>query len=225
MRTFEEWLRFSFDRPAAPSQGGDEWYWRSEFEGELLEWAEAREAFVRYMTKLLREPSCLAAFSREQVAQGLWFLLGPSPASWDEVPYESELDLEARRELVRSVPEFFERYFAPQLANAAPAYGADAGDELAIACFMWWDLWRPFVDVPPSADHVAVDREILAALRTIASGSTVACIESALHGLNHLHERMPDEVEQCIDELLERSSEWPESLREYAAGARERGWQ
>ena len=225
MRTFEEWLRFSFDHPAAPSQGGEEWYWRPEFEGELLAWAADRASFVRHVTRLLREPSCLAAFSREQVAQGLWFLLGPSPASWDEVPYDSELDLDARRELVRSVPAFFERWFAPQLENAAPASASDSGDALATVCFMWWDLWRPFGEGSPSADHAAMDREILAALRTIASGSTVACVENALHGLNHLHERMPDEVEQCIDELLDRSSEWPAALREYAAGARERGWQ
>lgn len=37
MRTFEDWLRFSFDHPVGPSEGGDEWYWQPEFEAELLE--------------------------------------------------------------------------------------------------------------------------------------------------------------------------------------------
>lgn len=224
MRTFEDWLRFSFDHPVGPSEGGDEWYWQPEFEAELLEWAEERDTFVRHMTRLLREPECLAPFTREQVAQGLWFLVGPSLASWDEVPYDATLDLDARREMIRVVPDFFERWFAVRLADAAPSHGADAGDELAIACFMWWDLWQPFVEGDPTADQTAMDREVLQALRTIASSAAPACIESALHGLNHLNERMPEDVEQCIDELLQRSSAWPEALKEYAAGARERGW-
>lgn len=226
MRSFEDWLRFSFDHPAAPSEGGQEWYWQPEFEAELLVWAEERDTFVRHMTRMLREPACLAAFSREQVAQGLWFLVGPSLASWDEVPYDSELSQEARCEMVRAVPNFYERWLAVQLVGAAPAHGeAAAGDELATVCFMWWDLWRPFGDGSSSPDHAAVDREILNALRTIASSATPACIESALHGLNHLHERMPQEVEECIDSLLANASGWPDSLKEYAAGAREREWQ
>ncbi|MBI5170788.1 MAG: hypothetical protein HZA61_14965 [Candidatus Eisenbacteria bacterium] len=89
-----------------------------------------------------------------------------------------------------------------------------------MVCFMSWGLWRPSSEGAPSADHAAVDRESLAALRTAASGSTVACVERALHGLNHRHERMPREVESCIDALLQRSNAWPEALEEYGVGAR-----
>jgi len=55
--------------------------------------------------------------------------------------------------------------------------------------------------------------------QTLALDS-LACRESALHGLGHWHARYPQGVEQIIDDALGRAQAWPPDLLAYARIAR-----
>ena len=70
---------------------------------------------------------------------------------------------------------------------------------------MWWDLF-PRVDEPDDPSWRDLDETILDVLRGILSLSSIACRESALHGLNHWHGYYPGRVEAAV----ERS--WRESM-------------
>lgn len=48
----------------------------------------------------------------------------------------------------------------------------------------------------------------------------LACIESALHGLGHLHRHAPQEVEEAIDSWLLRTKNVRQELTQYAQAAR-----
>jgi hypothetical protein len=95
MQRFEEWVRFVFDHEVVERRG-ESWYWKAD--DELERWASDAALNVGRMTELLLRPASLAPFSREQVAQGLWFLLGPSPADLDRDLYDPAVELGINRQ-------------------------------------------------------------------------------------------------------------------------------
>jgi hypothetical protein len=74
--TFEQWAQTAFDHPFAEP----EWYWDQGFESlwEALGLTDALT--VRYLTRVFLEPELLKRYSLEQVAQGIWFLIGEAQA-------------------------------------------------------------------------------------------------------------------------------------------------
>lgn len=216
---FAGWLRYVFDHPVA-APGQEAWYWGDEAEAQHERWASDAAVNVGMLTRLLRESDSLDPFSRDQVAQGLWFLLGWSPIEVHRDIYAPEVELSARVSCIRATPTFFEAYVARHCLQEGPGSGADDEDDLAGACFMWWDLWLHGLDhVRADEGHVLVDAT-LEALSAIAAIPSVACIESALHGLNHVHEKAPEATEAVIDSLLGKSGGWAAKLVEYAHEAR-----
>jgi hypothetical protein len=88
-------------------------------------------------------------------------------------------------------------------------------------CYMWWDV-LPRHGVPARQDLRAIDEAILETLAKILSPDSVACKESALHGLGHWHVRYPEGVEGIIERFASRI---PAELKQYARDARTGGIQ
>ena len=219
MEQFEEWLRFVFDHPVR-ARKTQAWYWDDGLESEFERWASDATLNVGRVTRVFREPSSLAGFSRDQVAQGLWFLLGPTPCDIDSDPYDPAVEHRLRAECLEAASSFFATYLAAECRRAAPTYRDESADELAVTCFMWWDLWPRRGRHKASPDGDAVDAAILDTLAAIGAIPSVSCVESALHGLGHRHETHPERVERIVDALLGRSSDWPPALVQYAQAAR-----
>ena len=72
--TFEQWVQTVFDHPVSEP----EWYWDEEFEPlwKVLDLTDALT--VRYLTRIFLRPEPLNRYSLDQVAQGIWFLIGES---------------------------------------------------------------------------------------------------------------------------------------------------
>lgn len=220
MDSFAQWIRYVFDHPPVGREQR-EWYWGDGVEAEHEKWSADASTNVRRMTRLLQEPGSLAPFSRAQVAQGLWFLLGPSPADFDDDILAGEVALDLRLGCIGATPGFFEAYVARECLQQG---WGEHEDDLATVCFMWWDLWLHGLHWAPSEDTEALIDAVLKALCAIGAGRSVACIESALHGLNHLHEYAPQLSEAAVDALLRGNQSWPPKLIEYAQGARHGAW-
>jgi hypothetical protein len=86
------------------------------------------------------------------------------------------------------------------------------------ACYMWWDI-LPIGAQPDNADQMGLDHEILNAMESTLRLDSVACQESALHGLGHWQRSYPQRVTEIIDLFLQRQQGLREELRTYAMSA------
>lgn len=209
--SLETWLAAVFDHPAS----GPEWYWGPEFDEawDALDLDDA--ATVAYLTELFRQSDVLAPYSLEQVAKGIWFLIGDSsPAQPSLALIRTEVELAKRVACVRSMADFFSRYVSP----SAPGAADTTNDPFHIACYMWWDIFP----APGGARGPEVELQMacLDVMRACLDMPSELCQLSGLHGLNHWHPYHRWIVEEAIDAFLGGDRERSSSIRSYAASAR-----
>jgi hypothetical protein len=83
---------------------------------------------------------------------------------------------------------------------------------------MWWDL-LPITGQPNDPGQTGLDREILGVMESTLRLDSVACQESALHGLGHWQRSYPRRVTEIINSFLQRQQGLREELRTYAKSA------
>ena len=171
------------------------------------------ELTVQYLTRVFREPGGLSQYSLEQVAVGIWFLIGgASPGELAYALIRPEMALPGRTECVRAMTTFF-RDFVVQAAG--PVY-ADR-DPFHVACYMWWDIFP--LRMEPENGEPLLHTECLRVMQEVVALPSELCQMSALHGLNHWQGHHPAEVERIVDTFLARVNASPR-IRAYAARAR-----
>jgi hypothetical protein len=84
---------------------------------------------------------------------------------------------------------------------------------------MWWDTF-PSIGSPDDPNLGELQDATLAAMRSILNLDSVACQESALHGLGHWQYSRPDEVASIIDGFIAESDKARPELLIYARSAR-----
>jgi len=216
--TYEQWVRYIFDRDSA------QWYWEK-FLDLGNEWGEPLEkhwyrrdstVLCEYLTRLFREPDAVSVkYSRDQIASATWFIFGSS--AWMTVRLEPSVPESARVELVDSIHHVYRRLYAPLCAGLERV--EINKDPLAIACYMIWDmdcLW------PPKEPELAGIKE--AQYRVLEQSLTIrsdVVRRSALHGLGDTHYRAdPERVAAIIDRFLIANAELPGFIFDYAIDAR-----
>jgi hypothetical protein len=83
---------------------------------------------------------------------------------------------------------------------------------------MWWDI-IPFLRAPDDPSGRELDAAALSAMEEILSLDSLACQESALHGLGHWRHRYPERVGEIIGHAMSRPNDWPPELNAYARNA------
>ena len=78
----------------------------------------------------------------------------------------------------------------------------------------------PVYGGPRLEDRYALHRAALDVMATILDFESLACVESALHGLGHWHRAFPEPVEGLIDGFLATHSDARPELLTYARSAR-----
>ncbi len=209
--SFAAWVAAVFDHPV----GGPEWYWGESFADEWGALEVTDRLTVKYLTRLFREPAVLARFSLDQVAQGIWFLVGDaSPAQPSRALVEQGVPLAERIECVRTMIDFFGDFVAP----AAPGPADTDRNAFHIACYMWWDIFPSWGG--PRAGEPALHVACLEVMADVLWLRSELCQLSALHGLNHWHPHHAGAVERIVDAFLDRASDVTTRVREYALLAR-----
>jgi hypothetical protein len=212
-RKFADWVRYVFDRPICEPA----WY----FETDVDEFMPEPAQCVAYLTRLFRDPQpILASYSDEQLEQGLWYLVNSSCSDYMFSLLEPQLPWADRREGIRSIAKLFERLFAIRCTERLSHLDRVESRPLNSVCYVWWDVF-PTWGRPGNPDYVEVDRELLGAMRQILSLGSVACQESALHGLGHWHLNYAADVENAIDEYVARQTALTPELRQYAEAAQQ----
>jgi hypothetical protein len=208
--SFERWVEAVFDHPICDP----EWYWDDDFNVSWEPHEMTASLTVEYMTRLFSAPDDLRRYSLEQVAQGIWFMVGESsPGKNAHALLNPEVSLGQRTRCIRSVARFFEKFVAP----AAPTAVNTDNDPFHIACYMWWDIF-PTYDGTNSWEPELYEASLTAMSETLLLPSEL-CQLSALHGLNHWHEHHAEKVEAIIDGFVQKQ-ELTHRIRSYAALAR-----
>ena len=205
---FERWVDAVFDHPVRKP----EWYWAPDFDKQWDALGLDGPTTVSYLTRLYRESSTLSRFTLDQVAQGIWFLVGESsPAQPSHEVLNRAIPLDRRVTCIRSMATFFREF----VAGAAPAaYDIDTNN-FHIACYMWWDIFPTWGDVAPE-----IAEACLKTMADVLQSPAELCQLSALHGLNHWHTSHRAAVERTIDAFLETTEVITPRIRDYAAIAR-----
>lgn len=210
--TFAEWVRQVFHHPVADPA----WYW--DIDSDRSE--PAPHDCVAYLSRLFEEPElALARYPDAQVDRGLWYLVDNSCSNHMYSLIEPEVAWPQRRRGLRAMGILFERLFASRCSDHLGHLSEPASSPLNRVCYMWWDLF-PRHGYPVNAGYAEVDAELLAVMRRVLALDSLACQESALHGLGHWKHHYPEIVEQTIDEFLARTEGIRQELREYAGYAR-----
>jgi hypothetical protein len=215
--TFDEWIAAVFDHSVRRPQ----WYWDQDFEEHWDTLGLSDSVVVDYMTRLFLGPDRLKRYSLEQVAQGIWFLIGDSsPGESADTLLKSNVPLQQRVGCVDAMMKFFRVFVAP----AAPGAADERKDPFHMACFMWWDIFPARWDVP-NHGHRELHDACVNAMAGILKIPSELCQLSALHGLNHWYLHDVEKIESIVDTFLRETSGLTSRMVEYAWLARSGGAQ
>jgi hypothetical protein len=211
--TFDEWLIYVFDRPV--NAVANEWYW----DAEANWWDGSPAEIIQYITQAFENAAdVLQPYSDAQLNQGLWFIASNGCSDYMFALLDSIVPWTARQRCIRSIHELFEQCFSARCTPHLSHLDEPGASPLNMACYMWWDL-IPIIGQPEEPQHREIDQEILAVFESTLKLDSIACRESALHGLGHWQPYYPRQVEGIIHAFLENQTGLREELRTYAISA------
>ena len=210
--SFEDWRLFIFDHPAE----GPEWH----ADPAAPYWDGTAALTAEYVTRLFEDPAhALEGLTDAEINKGLWYLISPGLGEHMLCLDDPTLSIEFRVKVVRSCESLFRKLFLPRCSpHLSHRDWADAAPLNSI-CYMWWDI-MPVYGGPVLRDRQALHEAALSMMAAVLDMDSLACQESALHGLGHWHSGFPKETEEMIDRFLNTHPQIDPELRIYAQSAR-----
>lgn len=211
--TFEQWVEYVFDHPVRET--GQEWYWDSE-----ADWWDGPAAnTIQFMTRLFENAgSILEPYNDAQLNQGLWFLADNACSNHMFALLDSAVPWADRQRCIRSIHNLFEQCFAKRCTSHLSHRDEPGASPLNLVCYMWWDI-LPVAPQPNDIKRLDLDQAILGVMESTLQLDSIACQESALHGLGHWQQYYPRRVTGIIDAFLQGQKSLREELRSYAVSA------
>jgi hypothetical protein len=209
---FEQWLKFIFDHPV----GDPQWY----FDLEAPFWDAPAEITVDYISKFFENPNpFLKDYTDAQLNQGFWYLVSNGCSDMMFALTEPAVPLAQRLRCLSSFQLIFERVFAVRCSPHLSHCNEPGAGPLNRVCYMWWDL-LPLGGQPSVSSEKPMDCAALEVMANTLALPSIACQESALHGLGHWHFAYPAEVGKIIDHFLTENPTRCRELMTYAQSAR-----
>jgi hypothetical protein len=185
--TFEEWVTFVFDHPIDDSRL--EWYWALDADW----WDGPAPLTVDYLTQVFENTlSLFAPYSDSQLNQGLWYLASNACSNHMFALMDASVPWPARERCIRSFQLLYRDCFARRCTPHLSHLDEPGAGPLNSVCYMWWDM-LPVAGGPDDPARMELDSAILQVMENALHLDSIACRESALHGLGdtpqplHLH--------------------------------------
>jgi hypothetical protein len=211
--TFEEWVIFVFDHPVDDSRL--EWYWDLDADW----WDGPASLTVDYLTRAFENTlSVFAPYSDSQLNQGLWYLASNACSNHMFALMDASVSWPARERCIRSFQSLYQDCFASRCTPHLSHLDEPGAGPLNSVCYMWWDI-LPVAGRPDDAAGKELDQAILQVMDAALRLDSIACQESALHGLGHWHLHYARQVEGIIQAFLQRNQTLAENLQKYASSA------
>jgi hypothetical protein len=210
--SFEDWVYFIFDHPAE----GPEWH----ADPDAPFWNGPAALTAEYVTRLFDEPfPVLDGFSDAELNKGFWYLISPGLGEHMLCLDDPAVALDKRVRCIRSCTNLFRTLFLPRCSGHLSHLDEPHSNPLNSICYMWWDI-MPVYGGPRPEDRDALQRTAIATMGSILVLDSIACQESALHGLGHWHHPFPQEAETLIDSFVRKHPHMRPELAAYARAAR-----
>ena len=212
--TFDDFVEHAFGHEVRFH--GNPWF----FDLDHDSWDPTPGEAVAHATRLFEDPAAaLEWFSDAQIAQGLTYLFSTS-ASGDNGWFSStEVPLPDRVRLIESIGELFEKLFLPRCQPHLGHRSEGEARSLNGVCYMWWDEF-PSIALPKDPNRAALHAAALCTMERTLQIDSIACQESALHGLGHWATANAAEVARIIDRYVEDERRLDPRLAVYARSAR-----
>jgi hypothetical protein len=212
--SFDDWIEHAFSHEVRFQR--PQWFFDDDFDWWNPEPAQA----VAYLTRLFEEPKePLYWFTDAQIAQGLTYLVSTSASGDNGWLYSIEVPITNRIRCIESVVSLFAKLFMPRCTLDLSHLREPVTGPLNIVCYMWWDEF-PCIALPSDPAWHTLQQHALQAMERILNLDSIACRESALHGLGHWQRQCPAEVTAIVDRFLESSADRAPRLIAYAKSAR-----
>ncbi|WP_439374512.1 hypothetical protein [Bradyrhizobium sp. DASA03120] len=212
--TFEEWLEHAFGHEVRFQQAP--WYFDPDHD-----WWDPRPAqAIAYFTRLFEDPApALKGFADRQIAQGLTYLVNTMASGDSRWFCSTEVPVRERLRSVEAIVPFFERLFKPRCTpHLSHLSEVDAGT-LNGVCYMWWDAF-PSLAFAGDPNLPTIHDCALSTMERTLHLDSLACQESALHGLGHWQSGHQERVAKIIDEFCAPDAKIDARLLAYAKSAR-----
>lgn len=158
-------------------------------------------------------------FSDSQIAQGLTYLVSISASGDNGWFYSAEVPVGDRARCVEAVVSLFAQIFRPRCsAHLSHLSEVEAGS-LNVVCYMWWDEF-PCLALQGDPHAAFLHDTASRAMQKILGLRSLACEESALHGLGHWRRGHERRVESIIDHFVVTNPQTDPRLLAYAQSAR-----
>jgi hypothetical protein len=212
--TFDQWLEHAFGHEVRIQQAP--WY----FDLDHDWWDPTPAQAIAYLTRLFENPEpALECFADRQIAQGLTYLLNTMASGDSGWLCSTEVPGDERRRCVEAIAPFFERLFKPRCTPHLSHLSENDAGLLNGACYMWWDVF-PSLALASDPELPKLHDAALATMERILHLDSLACQESALHGLGHWQRQYQARVAAIIDDFCQAFPETDSRLLAYAKSAR-----
>jgi hypothetical protein len=208
---YQEWLHFVFDRPV--TKGG--WYFDTDLQNFDADETEIALLVTQTMENCGRD---LVAYSQDQVGYGLSYIFNNSCSDIVFSLMDESVDIALRLRAIASIKFLYRDYLTPNCAPILCAGGVGHTNQLSHICYMLWDV-SPLAWWENRPNRVVFYDAVVDVLADALTSTNPACVESALHGLGHIHSSHIERVEKVISMYLRRNVFVAPKLKEYAQHA------
>jgi hypothetical protein len=206
---YHDWLDFQMDRPETPNG----WHLDNDCEPFQASSAEHLRHYQRLFTHCATD---LARFSPAQIESGLRNLFDCGCGDTVFIFQDTSLPIAERLAAFNSIRTLYSGCFETRCTTELN----DTPDPLSMFCFMLWDI-TPLAWWGESPEKEIWHTALLDLLADVLESTNPTCIDSALHGLGHLHshDNCNKRVETIINRYLRSHPELSPKLRTYAESA------
>ncbi len=214
--SYDDWIEHVFSHDVRTQAAA--WYF--DLDADL--WAGSPEETVAHLTRLFEDPEpALFYFSDAQIDQGLRYIIDNGAGDLLSAVRDVRLPLKDRLRCVGAIRSVYDKLFLPRCTpHLSHLDQSEAGSgPLNTICYMWWDI-IPGITTPDDPHRHAMNDATFGVLQHALALESIACQESALHGLGHwtLHDTVS--VSAIIDAYLRARRDIPAELGRYARAAR-----
>lgn len=191
-----------------------EWY----FDMDAERFKASDSELISYFTKMFNESgTVLLEFSDKQVNQGLWYVFGVG-SDYSFRMRDGKASNEEKLDLIQSISGLYSGVFSERCSPVLSHMDQAGAKPVNSICYMLWDITAlTYLNKNPEKDKFY--RKLLSVMENSLYMENLACVESGLHGLGHLHYYRKGEVEKIIPRFIEKRGDLPEELIQYARSA------
>ena len=170
---------------------------------------------LQFLTQAFEgSPQVFQPYTDAQLNQGLWFLASNACSNHMFALLDESLPWSARERCVDSIERLYEQCFAKRCSPHLSHLDEPGANPLNAVCYMWWDI-IPIAGKPDDPARRQLDQAILKVMESTLQLDSIACHESALHGLGHWQMYYPDRVRKIIDSFSLSHPQLLEKLQAY----------